>query len=72
MTLDSGETLDESNTVIDIWYEKKQDITDIKGEESNMEGDDATNNLQVDSSKWTLKEWTEVDNVTEKTQEVQS
>ena len=72
VTLDSGDTLDESNTVIDIWYENRQDMTDINGERSNMEGDDATHNLQVDSSKWTLKEWTEVDNGFEKTQEVQS
>ena len=67
-----GETLDESNTVIDIWYENKQDITDIRGEESNMEGDDATTNLQVDSSKWTLKELIQVDNITEEAQEGQS
>ena len=67
-----GETLDESNTVIDAWYENKQDITDIRGEESNMEGDDATTNLQVDSSKWTLKELIQVDNITEEVQEGQS
>ena len=67
-----GETLDESNTQIDIWYENKQDITDIRGEESNMEGDDATTNLQVDSSKWTLKELIQVDNITEEVQEGQS
>ena len=66
-----GETLDESNTVIDAWYENKQDITDIRGEESNMEGNDATN-LQVDSSKWTLKELRQVDNITEEAQEGQS
>ena len=72
VTPDSGDTLDESNTVIDIWYESSTDMTDITGERSNMEEDDATHNLQVDSSKWTLKEWTEVDNVAEKTQEVQS
>ena len=46
--------------------------TDNIGKRSNMEEDDATHNLQVDSSKWTLKEWTEADNVTEKTQEDQS
>ena len=73
-----GETLDESNTVIDAWYEDKQDITDIRGEESNMEGDDATN-LQVDSSKCScggtykaFKELIQVDNITEEVQEGQS
>ena len=32
VTLDSGDTLDESNTIMDVWYEHNTDMTDITGE----------------------------------------
>ena len=70
VTPDSGDTLDESNTIMDVWYECNMDMTDITREQSNVEYEmmQETHNSKVDSSK----EWIEDDNVFKKPQGVQS
>ena len=70
MTLDSGDTLDESNTIMDVWYEHNTDMTDITGERSNVEYElmQEAHNSKVDSTK----EGIEGENLTKKAEGAQS
>ena len=55
VTQDSeGDTLDESNTIMDVWYENNIDLTDITGERSIVEDEvmnEAESGSKVDSTK---------------------
>ena len=55
MTQDlEGDTLDESNTIMDVWYENNIDLTNITGERSIVEDEvmnEAESGSKVDSTK---------------------
>ena len=72
VTQDSeGDTLDESNTIMDVWYENNIDLTNITGEHSIVE-DDVMNEAESGSKVDSTKKWIKGKNMTREAEGDQS